>query len=646
MRRYCHLHPEVSKDELRSVLGHQTSHFRWAGCDTFMTIDASSGKKQTLVVETNSCPSGQKSTPWMSDNDEMGGYKRLVATTFKDLLREADADNAACDAEIHAPTVGSHGDWPSTSPASSSSAVVRPSTRSESIFSCASEPSSSPASGNNSATGSPADTHRSKEGEPTRSSSVGADPVDLSIYYPSTSSSTTGIVASSVLAEMLQPPAQVLASATGVADAEATRALAPPLSSAPFTVAAAGSDSRTSTIVGRSASNSSSQTASEKGVLAVVYDKNVMEASGYAAAIAEETGESVYLCEWYLTDTDAPVRFDPVDQRMYVRHPTTAIWMPVRAAFRYVTQKPWTRLPVSSRTRMLNPILPCIAGGRNKLIAARAYADYNSRLNTKGVKLAIQTPETICDVNKEDIPSIVGAMGGVAVIKVPYGNAGQGVYTVTNGGELDAFMAEPHAYGKFIVQSLVGGSGWTSTNTKSSASYFHAGTVPNQRHEVFACDVRMMVSTVAGTGFQPLAMYARRAADPLSDAPPLDGGASSWRMLGTNLSVMTDDLTWSTESERLLLMDKRDFSTLGIGLDELIDAYIQTVMAVTAIDDMCERVLVPLQDAASDADHGAIFKSQAASASSLSRRTLGRQLDVAAFSALNDDPALVAEIKL
>ena len=86
-------------------------------------------------------------------------------------------------------------------------------------------------------------------------------------------------------------------------------------------------------------------------------------------------------------------------------------------------------------------------------------------------------------------------------------------------------------------------------------------------------------------------------------------------MLGTNLSVLTGDLTWSTESERLMLMDRRDFSALGLGLDDLIDAYIQTVLAVTAIDRMCGRLV----------EHDG-------------------SLDWEAFCAINDDPALLSEI--
>ena len=43
-------------------------------------------------------------------------------------------------------------------------------------------------------------------------------------------------------------------------------------------------------------------------------------------------------------------------------------------------------------------------------------------------------------------------------------------------------------------------------------------------------------------------------------------------MLGTNLSVKLADGSWTTETTRLVCMDRRDFNKLGLGLDDLIDA--------------------------------------------------------------------------
>jgi hypothetical protein len=182
----------------------------------------------------------------------------------------------------------------------------------------------------------------------------------------------------------------------------------------------------------------------EEGVYAVLYDKNEMEARGYAGALAEVTGEPVYLAEWFLTDPDPPLKWD-AGARLHVRSAAAGgAWLPVKAALRYVTQKPWTRMPVVPATPLLNPLLPCLAGGRNKMLAAKAYDALNARLAAY-TPLRLRTPLTLGDVGKAEVPSLVAKMGGCAVVKVPYGNAGQGVYTITCPAELSAFMAEPHA---------------------------------------------------------------------------------------------------------------------------------------------------------------------------------------------------------
>jgi len=90
-------------------------------------------------------------------------------------------------------------------------------------------------------------------------------------------------------------------------------------------------------------------------------------------------------------------------------------------------------------------------------------------------------------------------------------------------------------------------------------------------------------------GWMPISIYARRAEKPL--AHKLDSSADSWAMLGTNLSVKLSDGAWTTETERLLLMDMKDFNRLGIGTDDLIDAYVQTVLATSAIDRLAQRLV-------------------------------------------------------
>lgn len=286
------------------------------------------------------------------------------------------------------------------------------------------------------------------------------------------------------------------------------------------------------------------------------------------------------------------------------------VWVPIRAAFRYVTQRPWTVIPVSSKTLIYNPVVACLAGGRNKMAADKAYEFFNKELADTG--LEVRVPGTIRDVTKEEIPLWVRSMGGKAVVKVPYSNAGQGVYTILGEEELKRFMALPGRYEKYIVQTLIGHAAWSSTT--QAGTYFHTGTIPNQKQKIYVADLRMMVCSTP-SGFVPLAVYARKAAAPLVATCP--SGMDSWQMLGTNLSLKREDGGWDTETNRLLLMDSKDFNTLGIGMDDLIDAYVQTVLATTAIDRLAAR-----------------FINEAG------------QFDFELFASINSDDALLEELML
>lgn len=405
--RYCHLHPLVSQSAVLDALQHQTRYFRWGGADLFHAA-APNGVRQMYVIETNSCPSGQKSTPRLEELQEQGGYHRLLSRAFVPLLK--------------------------------------------------------------------------KRGLP-------------------------------------------------------------------------------------------------KGGLCVLYDKNLMEASGYAAALADLAEEPVWLVPCFADDHAEHVRFDT--RRVLEVH-VEGEWRPMRAAFRYVTQHPWTRIPPITKTLIFNPVMACLAGGRNKMIAAKAYDLHNAKLASAGLR--IEVPETIWDVSLNEVPLWVERMGGFAVVKNPYSNAGQGVWTITSEEELARFMGTTQRYDRFIVQQLIGNVGWSSHGKRGEI--YHVGTVPDRRGKLFVADVRFMVGC-GEEGFFPVATYARRARTPLASEAP----ERSWSVLGTNLSVKTEDGTWRSEPERLVLMDARDFNRLGVGLDDLIDGYVQTAMAVTAIDEMCKRLV-------------------------------------------------------
>lgn len=404
--RYLHLNPQVNDKILEEVLSYRPKHFFWGGSDLFY-VTTESGGRRMVVLETNSCPSGQKSMPPRSDYDEHRGYRFLIENAFLPALKKKKLP---------------------------------------------------------------------------------------------------------------------------------------------------------------------------KGALAVFYDKNYMETSGYAQTLADITEESVYLVP-HFDKEEQYIRFE--DGVMILRLPNGKE-VPIRAAIRYVTQKPWNRIPTTSKTFICNSTLVCLSGGRNKLLANKAYELYNSELGDSGLK--IQMPETIKDVSKLEIPLWIQRFGGKAVIKNPYSNAGQGVWTITSELELDQFMKGEYPYDQFIVQSLIGHYEWSSSS--QHGKFFHVGTVPNKKGKIFISDLRLMICA-SPEGFLPCALYARRARLPLESK--IEG--SSWDVLGTNLSIKVGENQWDSDTSRLLLMDRKDFNSLGIGIDDLVEAYIQTVLTVIAIDKMAKNLI-------------------------------------------------------
>lgn len=402
IERYCRVHPKAEPESLKQILSYQPTYFRWAGTD-LMHVTNNQGQRKLTVIETNSCPSGQKSMPLLEMNVEQGGYRRLIEITFKPMVEK----------------------------------------------------------------------HR------------------------------------------------------------------------------------------------------EEGVLAVVYDKNPMENIGYAATVADVMDEHVFLVQYKVQDGVPNVKFE--DNKMFILIEGKG-WICVRAAFRYVTQKPWSLIPPHSRTLLLNPIEACLAGGRNKEVASKAYRKFNGLYAEKG--LEIFTPETYTNVRLDQLTEYYRELGGCMVVKVPDSNAGQGVMTITNDKELADAIGNFKALNvdNFLVQQLIHST--SSDHFNSERVWYHVGTIPDKKGRSYAFDLRMMMHATE-EGLRPLAAYSRRARQPLNQ--PLPEGMSSWEIFGTNLSIKSED-GWTYDDARLLLFDVRNFGNLGLGIDELLKGFIQSCMAVYAID--------------------------------------------------------------
>lgn len=400
VERYQRLHPSSDSQAIMQILSYQPKYFRWAGTD-LMHVTNHEGNRKLAVIETNSCPSGQKSMPLLDLNVEQGGYRRLIEKTFKPMV----------------------------------------------------------------------DAHELE------------------------------------------------------------------------------------------------------GRLAVIYDKNPMENVGYAATIADIFDENVLLAKFENTDQDPPVKF--IDGIMHIRNEREE-WVPIRAAFRYVTQEPWTRLPQKSKTLLLNPIEACLAGGRNKEVASGAYDRFNEEFKDRGI--SIFTPKTFTNVPYSELRKYFDLLGGNMVIKVPDSNAGQGVYTVVSPEELEHALDEINPKDFYLIQQLIHSN--YSRQLDPTQAWYHVGTIPDSKGRSYAFDLRLMMHATE-EGIRPLAVYSRRSGHPLNH--PIPEGMNSWEVYGTNLSIKGED-GWTYADERLMLFDIRNFGQLGLGIDELIKGFVQSAMAVYAID--------------------------------------------------------------
>ena len=321
-----------------------------------------------------------------------------------------------------------------------------------------------------------------------------------------------------------------------------------------------------------------------KGALAVIFDQSPMEARGFAEALADVMNENVFYVKFENKEKlSIDVKF--IDRQLAVKD-ATGEWHLIRAAFRYVTQKPWNRIPLNTKTLIVNPIVACLAGGRNKMLASHAYQLFNEKYAKHGIQ--IRVPETIINVHREDIPSCIKKLGGMGVIKVPYLNSGQGIFTVVNDKELNKFMTmvPVSSYHSYIVQSLIGHHSW---DTNDSRRYTHVLTSSEEKNDGYVKDLRVQICS-SPDGFKATSIYCRRARQPLSsDINMID---HSWEMLGTNLCVKKGSEAsseWTTESDRLIIMSDND--TSGLSIDNLIDGYVQTVLGTLAIDQLAQQLM-------------------------------------------------------
>jgi len=326
-------------------------------------------------------------------------------------------------------------------------------------------------------------------------------------------------------------------------------------------------------------------TSERQGTLAVLYDKNPQEVRAYAATLAELSARDVLL---------VPIPSDALDEILRIRSSGLQVrgpegWVAVTAALRYVTDQPWRSLPLHSATVILNPLSACLSGGRNKHLARIAYERFNECWSESG--LAIRFPKTQSGLSTEQAAAAIASAGHRGIIKTPYGHAGEGVFPIVSADGLSRWRAAVDEGQRWVVQELIAEE--------------HLSVHAKEGDSARVYDLRLMVAA-GNEGFRPIAAFARRARANL--VFPLEQETLRDQLI-TNLSYRDDRGDWGTDVSRVVPLDETHFDSLRLTLDDLVEACVQSVMSVVAIDQL---------------------------ASSLPDET--HQFDIAAFHKLNDDP--------
>jgi hypothetical protein len=310
------------------------------------------------------------------------------------------------------------------------------------------------------------------------------------------------------------------------------------------------------------------------GKLAVIYDTNPMENEYYAQTIARLTGEEVIL---YYRHPAEPHRVIYRDEQLYLLH--QGLPVPIRGVFRYLTQYPWKVFRAKTTTFVFNPIEVCLSGGRNKLMANRAYRNFNGIFGAQG--LAINYPHTVSYPDKESLEKKIKETGYRGVIKIPYLNKGQGVFTICGSGDWQRYLrcTSDSLTKDYLFQNLLGNE-TCSTDRKKR----HRFTRPDHNGNQYIYDLRMMCCSTAA-GIVPVSAYARRSRDPVN-RKTADPDRDSWNLFGTNISVRNSDGSFGTDPDRLLSLSGEEFPLLQLDLVDLTDAYFQTVFSMVAIDQL------------------------------------------------------------
>lgn len=308
----------------------------------------------------------------------------------------------------------------------------------------------------------------------------------------------------------------------------------------------------------------------EDGVLAILFQNFPMEKEILAIHLSNITNEEVYLVN---------LRQREVDQNYCISNEYIEIfdgksWLNIRAAFLIIPDDIYLCLPFQTKTFLSNSALSFIAGGINKNTAASAFNKMNQDLPDY---LQIKYPFTTNNLTKEECINLTNERDGIGVAKGAYGYGGKEVFFLLSEENKKEFIDSNVASKSFVYQDLIGFPHWFSFERDERV--YQIGTKDN-----FVCDFRFIIAYTVTEGFKFISMFSRKSMKSF-DCAFEDVIRCPKEVLTTNLTSLPDVYTETCYYHpKILQMNDENVDLTNLTLNDLVEFYVQAVLATIACD--------------------------------------------------------------
>lgn len=108
-------------------------------------------------------------------------------------------------------------------------------------------------------------------------------------------------------------------------------------------------------------------------------------------------------------------------------------------------------------------------------------------------------------------------------------------------------------------------------------------------NHLYACTIRIIACSLP-SGFKMTAIRGARAPEPFASiCSETNRSPTSTKTLNED-AYITNIGTDDRSASRLVILDDAAMRGLAIGIDDIVDGFIQTVFSIHAIDAMCKRL--------------------------------------------------------